>query len=358
MKRVLLAMSGGIDSAVSAILLQDQGYEVVGGHMVLEEEAGQGYGISGGCFGPRDVQSREALAQTCELLGIELHCVDLRPDFETQVLDYYRQAYLRGRTPNPCVVCNRQLKFGLLPQLLRNQGMEFDLFATGHYARTGFHPGSGRWQLHKAADQLKDQSYFLCLLSQEQLSSTLFPLGDLSKAQVREIARDRGLVHLLGKAESQDFVSEEDHPLLFDQKQIQPGDMVGPEGNVIGQHRGLIHYTIGQRRHLGISGMPEPRYVTGLDAENNRVSVGPQSLLFNSSLVAVDVNWVSILPMVAETRAETKIRLAHHPAPCLVKPLDGGAVEVVFDQPQISVTPGQFAVFYLEDTLLGGGTIA
>ncbi len=358
MKRVLLAMSGGIDSAVSAILLRDQGYEVVGGHMVLEEGEGQGYGISGGCFGPQDVQNWEALAQTCEFLGIELHCLNLRSDFETLVLDYYRQAYLRGTTPNPCVVCNRQVKFGLLPQLLRNQGVEFDLYATGHYARTAFHSGSGRWQLLRAADPLKDQSYFLCLLSQEQLSSILFPLGDLSKTQVREIARDRGLDHLLGKAESQDFLSEEDHPLLFDLKQIKPGDMVGPEGDVIGQHRGLIHYTTGQRRHLGISGMPEPWYVTGLDAENNRVSVGPQSFLYKSSLLAVDVNWVSILPMLTESRAETKIRLAHHPAPCLVKPLDGGAVEVVFDQPQLSVTPGQYAVFYAGDILLGGGTIA
>lgn len=357
MKRVLLAMSGGIDSAVSAILLQDQGYEVVGATMSLHDPSGEDRGIRSGCFGPLDIVNKQMLAKVCDLLNIECIWINLRPEFEREVLNYYRSTYLRGCTPNPCVICNHILKFDLLPRRIRDMGVEFDHFATGHYARTRYSGESERWQLLKAADPLKDQSYFLCLLSQEQLASTLFPLGDLTKDQVRAIAQDRGLDFLLTKAESQDFVKEEDHPLLFDPEQIKPGDMLDPEGNVIGQHRGLIHYTIGQRRHLGISGMTEPWYVTGLDVENNRLSVGPLNCLYKNHLVATNVNWISIPSITEETRAETKIRLAHNPATCTLKPLDDISVEVIFDEPQLSVTPGQFAVFYQGDVLWGGGTI-
>ncbi len=357
MKRVLLAMSGGIDSAVSAVLLQDQGCEVTGVTMRLRAAEGDAYGVHSGCFGPQEKEHQAALDRTCEVLGIEIFRVDLSQAFESEVLNYYRSTYLQGRTPNPCVVCNQHLKFGLLPQGMRNRGTEFDWYATGHYARTQFRAESGRWQLLKGSDPLKDQSYFLCLLSQAQLANTLFPLGELTKTEVREIARKRGLDFLLSKAESQDFLSEEDHPLLFAKAQIQPGDMVDPLGKVVGRHRGLIHYTIGQRRHLGLSGRPEPWYVIGLDPKRNRLSVGPQNYLYKDRLTAIDVNWVSIAPLSGETRAETKIRLAHVPAPCTLVPLDGGAVEVLFDQPQPSVTPGQYAVFYKGETILGGGTI-
>ena len=358
MKRVLLAMSGGIDSAVSAVLLQDQGYEVVCGTMSLQPPLSEELGIRGGCFGPQDQENQATLARVCQLLGLERLELNLGQDFDREVLDYYRASYLGGLTPNPCVVCNQRMKFALLPAGIRSLSADFDLFATGHYARTGYSEELGRWQLLKGVDPLKDQSYFLCLLAQDQLAATLFPLGGLTKAQVREIARSRGLDFLLGKAESQDFLSEEDHPRLFDQSQIRPGEMVGPDGSVIGRHRGLIHYTIGQRRHLGISGKPEPWYVTGLDASSNSVMVGPQSFLYKNRLIAENVNWVSIPPLAAETRAETKIRLAHTPAAGTLRPLPDGPVEVMFNEPQLSITPGQFAVFYSGDILLGGGTIA
>ncbi len=350
-------MSGGIDSAVSAILLQDQGYEVLGAHMVLAAEGQDPLGLSGGCFGPQDPSHQNMLRRTCEQLGIELHSVNLRSDFDAAVLDYYRTTYLRGRTPNPCVVCNQQLKFSLLPHRMKDLGLQYNYFATGHYARVVQAEGSGRWQLLQGADLLKDQSYFLCLLSQEQLSHTLFPLGGLTKAQVREIALQRDLEYLLAKAESQDFLSAEDHPRLFDPSRSEPGDLVDPQGRVVGRHRGLIHYTIGQRRHLGLSGMPEPWYVIALDPVHNRVSVGPQNLLYQSRLTARNVNWVSVPPLSEATRAKTRIRLAHAPAACTLKPLDDSDVRVEFDAPQQAVTPGQFAVFYQEDTLLGGGVI-
>lgn len=357
MKRVLLAMSGGIDSAVSAILLLDQGYEVFCGTMSLQHPDEMDNGIRSGCFGPQEQESQEMLARVCSLLGIESLTVNLGKDFASEVLDYYRSTYLAGRTPNPCVVCNQFLKFSLLPQGIRSLGRDFDFFATGHYARTRFADASGRWQLLKAVDPLKDQSYFLCLLSQEQLATTLFPLGGFTKTEVRKIALSRGLDFLLSKAESQDFVSEEDHLRLFCESSIQPGQMVDPAGKVVGSHRGLIHYTIGQRRHLDLSGMTEPWYVVGLEPDLNRLVVGPQNYLYQDQLTAEKVNWVSIRPLTGETRAATKIRLAHAPAPCTLRPLANGAVEVIFDEPQLSVTPGQFAVFYDGEILLGGGTI-
>jgi len=358
MKRVLLAMSGGIDSAVSAVLLQEQGFEVMGATMRLCNSDGDPYGVSSGCFGPQEPQNRQILERVGKKLGIQILTIDLSKQFENEVLEYYRSNYLEGRTPNPCVVCNSRLKFGLLPKMLRDQGMEFDLFATGHYARIRICEQSGRWQLLKGIDPLKDQSYFLCLLTQAQLATTLFPLGKLTKARVREIASLHGLDFLLSKAESQDFLSEEDHPRLFKSAKIEPGEMVDPLGKVVGNHRGLIHYTIGQRRHLGLSGMSEPWYVIGLDNKRNRVKVGPQSFLHKDRLTATKVNWVSIQPTSAATRAEIKIRLGHNPVPGTLRILPNGSVEAVFDTPQMSITSGQYAVFYDGDILLGGGTIA
>ncbi len=357
MKRALLAMSGGIDSAVSAVLLQEQGFEVIGASMLLHDPK-SAHGISGGCFGSGSTTQQAVLDKVASLLGIEVVRVDLSQEFEREVLDHYRRSYLRGLTPNPCVVCNQSMKFGLLPQALKSKGVDFDFYATGHYARIRFSAESGRWQLLKGIDPLKDQSYFLCQLKQEQLATTIFPLGDLSKAQVRQIARERGLDFLLHTAESQDFLSEEDHPRLFDQKRIEPGDMVDPDGKVIGRHRGLIYYTIGQRRHLGISGKSEPWYVTSIDATRNQVVTGPRSYLYRDRLIAENVNWVSIPPPSSETRVETKIRLAHTTAPGILKPQPDKAVQLVFETPQLSIAPGQFAVFYHGETLLGGGTIA
>ena len=357
MKRVLLAMSGGIDSAVSAVLLQDQGYEVLGATMRLRGAEGGRYGIHSGCFGPREPLNRQMLERVGEQLRIQILEADLSQSFENEVLNYYRATYLQGRPPNPCVVCNQRLKFGLLPLALRNQGVEFDFYATGHYARTRFSKENGRWQLLKGRDALKDQSYFLCLLSSNQLSTTLFPLGELTKAEVRETARKRGLDFLLSQAESQDFLSEEDHPRLFAGAQIKAGDMIDPEGKVVGRHRGLIHYTIGQRRHLGLSGRPEPWYVIGFDTCRNSLRVGPQSFLYKDKLTVSSVNWFSAPPLSATSRADTKIRFAHKPAPGTLRPLPDGSVEVTFDTPQMSVTPGQFAVFHDGDILLGGGVI-
>ena len=356
MKKVLLAMSGGIDSAAASILLLEAGYEVIGATMLLS--GSRSYSGQSGCFGPRESQSQADLHRICAHLNIPLHSLDLSQDFDRLILDYYRQSYLGGSTPNPCVVCNSALKFGLLPFRLRELGIEHDYFATGHYARLERVAESGRIQLFRAADPRKDQSYFLCLLTQQQLQNILLPLGGLHKTQVREIVAQSGLSFLLDKAESQDFVDEADHPLLFEEEKEEAGDLIGPEGEKIGTHRGLSRYTIGQRRHIGVSGKPEPWYVTGLDNKRNQVLVGPREGLFRQRLIAEDVNWLSIPAITSETPAQTKIRLAHDPAPCLLKPLPDGRVEVLFEEAQMSITPGQFAVFYEGDMVLGGGKIS
>ncbi|MBW6513994.1 MAG: tRNA 2-thiouridine(34) synthase MnmA [Candidatus Syntrophosphaera sp.] len=357
-KRVLLGMSGGIDSSISALLLLEQGYEVIGATMSFwDNRIAFSDWPRHGCYGPHERENIAAAEQICRQNGIPHHIISLHTEFSQCVLSYFCSTYLDGKTPNPCVRCNQQIKFGFFIQKAREQGLEFDLFATGHYARVKNDPASGRWQLLRAADPLKDQSYFLSYLSQEQLSQTIFPLGGMTKGEVRKLSADKGLGHLQDKDESQDFLNEEVYNLVFPQEVFRPGDIVDPEGKVLGRHRGLLHFTIGQRKHLGISGMPEPYYVTAIDAAENRIVVGPQSLLYADKLVAERVNWVSIPGLESELRAETKIRLGHEAAPCVLRPLENGQVEVVFDEPQLSITPGQVAVFHAGEVILGGGTI-
>lgn len=358
MKKVLLGMSGGVDSAVSALLLKTEGYEVIGATMSFWDgsiEVAQS--SSQGCFGPHEAENIAAARRICKKLQIPHHVVDLREEFAKNVLSYFRETYLKGRTPNPCVMCNSLVKFGAFPCKARRDGISFDHFATGHYARKKYEADSGRWQLLKAMDSAKDQSYFLSFLSQEQLAMTLFPLGELSKPEVRRLAGEIGLDFLQERAESQDFLDPEIKEHILSSGPDEPGDIVDMDGRVIGRHRGIAHYTIGQRRHLGISGKTEPYFVIRIDAGGNRIVVGPKGFLYHDRLTATGVNWLSITPPDNELRAQTRIRLAHDPAPCFLKPQKDGQVEVLFDEPQLSITPGQAAVFYAGEVVLGGGLI-
>jgi tRNA-specific 2-thiouridylase len=246
-----------------------------------------------------------------EAIGIEHQVIDLRKEFARQVLDYYRATYLKGLTPNPCAKCNAFIKFGLLPHKARGQGISFDYFATGHYVRRSQDSQSRRWQLFRGKDSRKDQSYFLSLLKQEQLAQTLFPLGEFCKDEVRKMASQRGLDFLIHKTESQDFIQSEDHAGLFDPEQVKPGNMVDESGTILGRHRGLVHYTIGQRKGLGISGMTEPVFVTRIDDERNQVVIGPGSHLYSRELVAMDFNWLSVSSELLPSRAQAKIRQQH-----------------------------------------------
>ncbi len=352
--RVAVGMSGGVDSSVAALRMARSGFETMGVTMRVYGGDLSGCTSVNACYGPDEDKDVEDARKICGFLGIPFHEVDLREEFKTHVLSYFKSEYLSGRTPNPCVRCNQSIKFGLLLDKLAKSDVRFDRFATGHYARVSFEKVHGRYLLRKGVDETKDQSYFLCMLSQDQLSRALFPLGDLTKKEVREIARENGLfTH--DKGDSQDFAAGDYRGMLGADRGPR-GPIETSSGEVIGRHNGIWSYTIGQRKGLGIGG-GEPLYVTGIRPETNTVLVGPASELYRSNLRAAGVNWVSIEPPKKPLRAVVRIRYKHADAPAAVTPNEDGSVDVRFDEPQRSIAAGQWAVFYDEDLLLGGGMI-
>ena len=356
-KTVLVGFSGGVDSAVAALLLKEQGWRVIGATMMIWDPSlpiPGGARNSNACLSPEkeDVSEIRALA---EKIGIEYVTVDCRAAYRRAVLDNFRSEYASGRTPNPCVICNSVIKFGILPKAAAAMGLPFDKFATGHYARISQDPASGLFLLLRAKDLSRDQSYFLHRLTQDQLAHTLFPLGEMSKTEIRAIARRAGLA-VADKEDSQDFYCGDYNDLLrFPNK---PGDLVLQDGTVIGQHQGIWGYTIGKRKGLGISGFKEPMYVVGIDAEKNRIIIGPKAALYASSLQAADVCWTSGCPPAETFQAQIKIRNLHHAAPAQVSVSQNGQrFSARFEQPQLSITAGQSAVLYNGDIVLGGGVI-
>jgi tRNA-uridine 2-sulfurtransferase len=359
-KSVAIGLSGGVDSSVAAWLLKRDGWRVTGLTMSIWDGsvAIPDVGISG-CFGPGEARDLAAAKAAAERIGIDHRVVPLAEEYRRTVLDYFREEYLAGRTPNPCVRCNQRMKFGFLIEAARAQGVDFDRFATGHYARTGYDEASGRWQLRRGIDESKDQSYFLSRLTQEQLSGLLFPLGDLRKGEVKAMARELGWGDMAEREESQDFVECKDYSVLFREGDAKPGDFVDEAGRVLGRHRGILHYTIGQRKGLDLGGGGTPWYVLEIDAARNRVVVGPREKLNSADLAVDDVNWVALAePPPGEWRCEVQIRQRHRAAPATVAALGGGGLRVRFDEPQLSVTPGQIAVFYRGDVVLASGAIA
>lgn len=339
--RALIAMSGGVDSSVAALLAMEQGLECIGGTMHLHDKA---------C-------AADAAAVAARL-GIPFHEFDCTDRFKAQVMDYFVRCYESGGTPNPCIECNRHLKFGHLGTIARDMGCDF--VVTGHYAQIEYDASLGRYLLKKAADEGKDQSYFLCRLTQDQLAHTLFPLGGLTKAQAREIAEKNGFVNAK-KKDSQDicFVPGGDYMAFLERytgKTYPAGDFLDCEGNVVGQHRGAVAYTTGQRKGLCLA-MGQPVYVCGKDMAANTVTVGPNESLFATSLLADDWNWISIPELTQPLRCKAKARSRMAEQDATVYPEGGGMVKVEFDQPQRAITPGQAVVLYDGDTVIGGGTI-
>jgi len=338
-KRVAVAMSGGVDSSVAAALLKQAGYEVSGIHAWLWPDAE-----------PKSTASD--LKRVCRLLGIAFQQVDLEKEFRRLVVDYFSQEYGRGRTPNPCIACNQRVKFGLLMDRVLETGADY--FATGHYAR--IEPAPDGYRLRQAADQDKDQSYFLYMLGQRHLEHLLLPLGELSKEKVKKIAGELGLPEA-SQNESQDicFIPDNDYrSFIAKYISFQPGDIVDIKGKVLGQHHGLAQYTVGQRQGLGLN-LPEQLYVIELDAANNRLVVGDKDQLLHGVLLASQLSWVSGKAPAGLISITAKVR---YRAPEVAAELYiNDRAEVRFVEPQQAIAPGQSVVFYQGEVVLGGGII-
>ncbi|MBR1689986.1 MAG: tRNA 2-thiouridine(34) synthase MnmA [Oscillibacter sp.] len=352
--KVLVAMSGGVDSSVAAWLLQRQGYECVGVTMKLytNESAGR---KGHTCCALEDVEDAREVARR---LDIPYYVFNFTEEFDRQVMRRFAQSYRRGDTPNPCIDCNRYLKFGAL--LHRAQVLGMDYIATGHYARICLTPESGRWAVRKAADPDRDQSYVLASMTQDQLAHTLFPLGRLHKSEVRRIAEEQGFVNAR-KHDSQDicFVPDGDYGAFlarYTGRAACPGDILDREGRVLGRHRGAECYTLGQRKGLGVSAA-EPLYVCGKSMADNTVTLGPESALYGRTLLAGDWVWGAIGAPREPLRVWAKVRYRQTERPALAEPLPDGTVRLTFDEPQRAITTGQAVVLYRGDTVLGGGTI-
>ena len=357
--RVAVGLSGGVDSAVTAVLLASAGFRVIGLTMrVWDGSIPLPATGRSGCYGPGEEREVERLRGLAARLGIPFHEIPLAPDYRREVLDYVREEYRRGRTPNPCAWCNRRVKLGRLVEAARAAGLEFDWLATGHYARLRPNGKSGRVRLYRALDDAKDQSYFLALTSPAQLQQLLLPLGSLTKPRVREMAAAAGLNDFVRLAESQDFLEAGTYTTLFDATDQRPGDLVDEEGRPLGRHRGLIHYTVGQRRGLGIGGAAEPWYVVRIEPAANRLVVGRRADALSGRLLACGANWIPWPePPAKEFRAACRIRQRHVPAAARIHVEMPDRFIVEFDEPQFAITPGQVAAIYDGDELLGAGII-
>jgi tRNA-specific 2-thiouridylase len=362
---IAVAMSGGVDSSVVAGMLHRQGENVIGLTMQLWNQRRLPElavdGPTGRCCSIDDVYDARHVAQH---LGIPYYVVNFEQRFEEQVVKPFIDEYLAGRTPIPCTLCNNFIKFDQFLEMAEGAGA--DRIATGHYARIAWNPGSGRWEMRRSADRAKDQTYFLFGLTQGQLARTMFPLGGFEKSAVRDLARELG-IPTAEKPDSQEicFVPNGDYAAFIDSYFREQGisaddtrgELVTTDGRVAGEHAGVHHFTIGQRRGIGVSAA-EPLYVIATEPATRRVIIGPVHSLLRSSAGVHGVNWISIVPPREPIRAEVKIRNKHLAAGATISPSsDPACVEITFDEPQRAVTPGQGAVFYSGDLVLGGGWI-
>jgi tRNA-specific 2-thiouridylase len=354
--KILVGLSGGVDSAVAAYLLKKQGHEIIGAMMSIWDESlpKPKTKTSSTCLCPEeeDIKTVRGIAN---FLKIPLHIANCRNEYKKIVLENFRNDYKEGRTPNPCVLCNAYVKFKILPANVMKTGIFFDKFATGHYANIKFNKFTNMYQLHKAVDTKKDQTYFLYRLTQKELSKILFPLGIYTKGQVREIAKEVGLP-VAERAESQDFYCGNYNELL--QFPLNIGNIVDRNGKILGKHSGIWNYTIGKRKALGLfGGTKDPLYVIKISAKQNLIVVGPKEDLYSSSLIAKKILWNSIPNPKNSIEASVKIRQQHKPAKAIITSQKNGLVKVEFNTPQMSISAGQSVVFYKNNLVLGGGFI-
>lgn len=353
-KKAIVAMSGGVDSSVAAYLSKSQGFECMGATMKLFANEDIGISREKSCCSLDDVEDARSVAYR---LGMPYNVFNFSDNFKENVIDRFIKAYETGFTPNPCIDCNRYLKFDKMYR--RAKELEYDYIVTGHYARIEKDEKTGRYLLKKAVDKNKDQSYVLYSLTQDQLAHTLFPLGELTKQQVREIAENQGFLNAR-KKESQDicFVPDGDYAGFIERttgKTYPCGKFIDTKGNVLGEHKGIIRYTIGQRKGLGLA-LPAPMYVKEKDLVNNTVILSFEDEIFSSELTASDFNWIAFEKPDDSFRCTVKTRYRSKEAPAEVF-CEGEKVKIVFDEPQRAITKGQAAVLYDGDTVIGGGTI-
>ena len=353
MAKALIAMSGGVDSSVAAYIMKESGFDCIGCTMKLYDNADAGVSREKTCCSLDDVEDARSVAAR---LGMPYYVFNFSDDFREKIICKFIRSYEGGRTPNPCIDCNRYMKFAKLRERAEILGCDF--IVTGHYAR--IYKEGDKYVLKKALDETKDQSYVLYNLTQDILAHTRFPLGEFEKSKTREIAEKCGFINAQ-KPDSQDicFVPDGDYARVIELntgKRYKEGDFIDKNGNVLGRHKGVIHYTIGQRKGLGISA-PTPLYVTKIDTENNTVTLGESGDLFSDTVVADDFNFISGNVPTEPFRCAAKIRYRQKEQPATAYPLPDGNVRIVFDAPQRAITPGQAAVLYDGDTVIGGGTI-
>ena len=354
-EKCLIAMSGGVDSAVAALIVKNMNIECIGATMKLLGGGGIQLDEEHACCSKEDIEDAKKVA---EGLGMKHHLYDFSEHFAEKVVNKFVRAYESGATPNPCIECNRHLKFERLFEEAENLGCSH--IATGHYARVELDKESGRWILKKAKDLTKDQSYVLYSLTQKQLSRVLFPLGNITKEEVRAIAEENGFTNA-HKKESQDicFVKNEDYTDFIQRytgKTYPEGDFVNKDGDVLGTHKGIISYTVGQRKGLGLA-LPAPLYVCEIDTDKNRVVLCPHEGLFTSQLTATDINLISVPDLYTPMRIKAKVRYRHTEQSATAVQIDENTIRVTFDEPQRAITKGQSVVFYDGDVVVGGGTI-
>ncbi len=354
-KKVAVGMSGGVDSSVAAYLLKEQGYDVIGVTMqIWQDEDPLAQAENGGCCGLSAVDDARRVA---DRLGIPYYVLNFKREFKENVIDYFMDEYIHARTPNPCIACNRYVKWEALLNRARELGCDY--IATGHYARV-VQLDNGRYALKKSATDRKDQTYALYNLTQEQLAHTLMPVGEYEKEQIREIAAKIGLL-IANKPDSQEicFIPDNDYAGYIEResgKTFPKGNFVDLEGNILGTHKGIIHYTIGQRKGLGLS-MGSPVFVVDIRPETNEVVIGSNLDTFHDSLYAGKVNLMSVDALEGEREVVAKIRYSHKGAPCRIKMVNEDTVLCKFEEPVRAITPGQAVVFYDGDIVLGGAVI-
>lgn len=354
-KKVVVGMSGGVDSSVAAYLLKEQGYDVIGVTMqIWQDEDRESVEEEGGCCGLSAVDDARRVANA---LDIPYYVMNFKEDFQKYVIDYFLDEYKQGRTPNPCIACNRYVKWESL--LTRSLQIGADYIATGHYAQIR-QLENGRYALSKSATAEKDQTYALYNLTQDQLAKTLMPVGQYTKDEIREIAKKINL-RIANKPDSQEicFIPDNNYGKFIEEQsvnKIEKGNFVTPDGDILGKHKGIIHYTIGQRKGLGLS-LGKPVYVKEIRPETNEVVISSHEEIFSYELIADNLNFMTIPDIKDEVEVVAKVRYNHKGSKCRITRINEEQVKCTFEEPQRAITPGQAVVFYDGDYVLGGGTI-